>query len=75
MYDMYGVWQGLSKLNMSLGHLQCLFPQTMGFSWRFFSCLAYRVMLGVCGWGPCPLFYLLNVDDLLLNSYLRISFA
>ena len=37
MYDMYGVWVGLSKLNMSLGYLQCLFPQTMGFPWRCFS--------------------------------------
>ena len=69
MYDMYGVWVGLSKLNMSLGYLQRLFPQTMGFPWRFFICLAYRVMLGVCGWA------LVNVGDLLLNSYLRNSLA
>lgn len=66
MYDMYDVWVGLSKLNMSLGYLQCLFPQTMAFPWRCVS-LGYV--------DPCPPFYLLNVGDLLMNSYLRNSFA
>ena len=53
------------------------FPQTMGFPWRFFSCLAYRIMLGVCGWALVLFlfFFLLNVGDLLLNKYLRNSFA
>ena len=70
MYDVRGVWVGLSKLNMLLGYSSndgislaiCYLPRL--------SCDAWGMWM-----GPCPLFNLLSVGDLLLNNYLRNSFG
>lgn len=71
---MYGVWVGLSKLNTSLGYLKCLFPKRWDFPGDFLAASLIVLCLGYVD-GPCPLLNLLNVGDLLLNKYLRNSFA